>query len=54
VAVTNGKTRETLASDMWQACKNLRRDNNTGGVMEYIEHLAWKLFLRFMDAQEEI
>jgi len=40
VALTNGKTRETLANDMWQACKILRRDNHCGGVMEYIEHLA--------------
>jgi hypothetical protein len=37
VALTNGQTRETLANDMWQACKILRRDNNCGGVMEYSE-----------------
>lgn len=48
MALTNGQTRETLANDMWQACKILRRDNNCGGVMEYIEHLAWLLFLRFL------
>ena len=54
MALTNGQTRETLANDMWQACKILRRDNNCGGVMEYIEHLAWLLFLRFLDAQEDI
>ena len=22
--------------------------------MEYVEHLAWLLFLRFLDAQEEV
>ncbi len=54
MALTNGQTRETLANDMWQACKILRCDNNCGGVMEYIEHLAWLLVLRFLDAQEEI
>jgi type I restriction enzyme M protein len=47
------QTRESLAIDIWHACDVLRRDNNCGGVMEYIEHLAWLLFLRFLDAQEE-
>lgn len=47
------QTRESLANDIWRACDVLRRDNNCGGVMEYIEHLAWLLFLRFLDAQEE-
>lgn len=46
-------TRESLANDIWRACDILRRDNNCGGVMEYVEHLAWLLFLRFLDAQEE-
>lgn len=47
------KTRASLASDIWRACDILRRDNNCGGIMEYIEHLAWLLFLRFLDAQED-
>jgi len=47
------QTREALANEIWRACDILRRDNNCGGVMEYIEHLAWLLFLRFLDAQEE-
>ena len=47
------QTRETLVKDIWRACDILRRDNNCGGIMEYIEHLAWLLFLRFLDAQEE-
>ena len=46
-------TRGTLANDIWRACDILRRDNNCGGIMEYVEHLAWLLFLRFLDAQEE-
>ncbi len=50
----NAQTRETLANDIWRACDILRRDNNCGGVMEYVEHLAWLLFLRFLDAQETI
>jgi len=49
----NNQTRETLANEIWRACDILRRDNNCGGVMEYIEHLSWLLFLRFLDAQEE-
>jgi len=47
------QTREALANDIWRACDILRRDNNCGGVMEYVEHLAWLLFLRFLDAHEE-
>ncbi len=47
------KPRQSLANDIWRACDILRRDNNCGGVMQYVEHLAWLLFLRFLDAQEE-
>lgn len=47
------QTREKLANDIWRACDILRRDNNCGGVMEYVEHLSWLLFLRFLDAQEK-
>jgi len=47
------QTRETLANEIWGACDILRRDNNCGGIMEYVEHLAWLLFLRFLDAQED-
>lgn len=51
--MNGSQTRESLANEIWRACDILRRDNNCGGVMEYIEHLAWLLFLRFLDAQEE-
>lgn len=47
-------SREALANDIWRACDIMRRDNNCGGVMEYVEHLSWLLFLRFLDGQEEI
>ena len=47
------KTRESLSNDIWRACDILRRDNNCGGIMEYVEHLSWLLFLRFLDAQEK-
>lgn len=47
------QTREVLANEIWRACDILRRDNNCTGIMEYVEHLAWLLFLRFLDAQEE-
>ena len=51
--MSNGQTRDALANDMWRACHIMRRDDNCGGVLEYVEHLAWLLFLRFLDAQEE-
>lgn len=38
---------------MWRACDILRRDNNVGGVMEYTEHIAWLLFLKFLDEEEK-
>jgi len=47
------QTRDTLANEIWRACDILRRDNNCGGIMEYVEHLSWLLFLRFLDAQED-
>ena len=47
------QTNETLRSDMWRACDILRRDNNVGGVMQYTEHLAWLLFLKFLDEEEK-
>jgi type I restriction enzyme M protein len=42
----------TLEKDLWRACDVLRRDNNCGGVMEYVEHISWVLFLKFLDEQE--
>lgn len=47
------QTNDTLRSDMWRACDILRRDNNVGGIMQYTEHLAWLLFLRFLDEEEK-
>jgi len=47
------QTRESLAHEIWRACDILRRDNNCGGILEYVEHLSWLLFLRFLDSQEE-
>ncbi|WP_449420569.1 type I restriction-modification system subunit M [Phormidium nigroviride] len=47
-------SREKLTNDIWRACDILRRDNNCGGVMEYVEHLSWLLFLKFLDGQEDI
>lgn len=52
-ATENSQTKTNLANDIWSACDILRRDNNCGGIMEYVEHLAWLLFLRFLDSQEE-
>ena len=47
-------SREQLANDMWRAFDVMLRDNNCGGVMEYVEHLSWVLFLKFLDDQEDI
>lgn len=51
--MTTRRVNETLRSDMWRACDILRRDNNVGGVMQYIEHIAWLLFLKFLDQEEK-
>lgn len=47
-------SRETLANDIGRACDIMRRDNNCGGIMEYLEHLSWLMFLKFLDSQEGI
>lgn len=47
-------SREQLANSIWRACDIMRRDDNCGGIMEYVEHLAWVLFLKFLDDQETI
>jgi type I restriction enzyme M protein len=44
---------ENLSREMWRACDILRRDNNVGGIMAYTEHLAWLLFLKFLDQEEK-
>jgi type I restriction enzyme M protein len=46
------RTNETLKNEMWRACDILRRDNNVGGVLQYTEHIAWLLFLKFLDEEE--
>ena len=43
----------TLENDINQACNLLWRDNNCNSRLDYIEHIAWLLFLKFLDAQEE-
>ena len=48
-----GKLNQALENEMWRACDILRRDNNIGGVMAYTEHLAWLLFLKFLDVEEK-
>jgi HsdM N-terminal domain len=45
--------RDKLANDIWRACDIMRRDNNCGGIMDYLEHLSWVLFLKFLDEQEK-
>lgn len=47
------QTRQELANAIWRACDILRRDDNCTGVMEYVEHLSWLLFLKFLDDQED-
>ncbi len=52
--MTKQQTNESLRSDMWRACDILRRDNNVGGILQYTEHLAWLLFLKFLDDEEKL
>lgn len=52
-SMTKQQTNESLRNDMWRACDILRRDNNVGGVIQYTEHLAWLLFLKFLDEEEK-
>jgi len=49
----NHRINDNLSAEMWRACDILRRDNNVGGVMQYTEHLAWLLFLKFFDQEEK-
>lgn len=53
MTIVKRQTNETLRSDIWRACDILRRDNNVGGVVQYTEHLAWLLFLKFLDEEEQ-
>lgn len=49
----NQRINETLKNDMWYACDIMRRDNNISGVLQYTEHIAWLLFLKFLDEEEK-
>jgi len=50
--MNGSQTRETLAREIWRACKILQHDDNCSSFEKCIEHLSWLLFLRFLDAQE--
>ena len=47
------QTNDSLRNDLWRACDILRRDNNVGGILQYTEHIAWLLFLKFLDEEEK-
>ncbi len=53
MTLSTQRLNENLSNEMWRACDILRRDNNVGGVMAYTEHLAWLLFLKFLDLEEK-
>ena len=53
LAISVTHLNENLSNEMWRACDILRRDNNVGGVMAYTEHLAWLMFLKFLDEEEK-
>lgn len=53
MTTTTTRLNENLSNEMWRACDILRRDNNVGGVMAYTEHLAWLMFLKFLDEEEK-
>lgn len=46
-------SRSDLDSAVWGACDILRR-SNVAGAMQYVPELSWMLFLRVLDAREQI
>src|SRR2546425_2283257 len=46
-------TREEIEAKVWRACDIMRRDDNTKGIMKYMEHLSWLLFLKVFEAIED-
>src|SRR5438105_1782553 len=44
-------TQQRLINDIERACDIMRRDTNCDGVMDYVEHLSWLLFLKFLDVR---
>lgn len=47
-------TQQRLINDIERACDIMRRDNNCSGVMDYVEHLSWLLFLKFLDVRYQL
>src|SRR2546425_2771162 len=46
-------TREEIEAKVWRACDIMRRDDNTKGIMKYMEQLSWLLFLKVFEAIED-
>lgn len=44
-------TKQRLVDDIERACSILRSDSNCSGVRDYVEHLSWLLFLKFLDSR---
>src|SRR6266516_3418228 len=46
-------TREEIEARVWRACDIMRRDDNTKGIMKYMEQLSWLLFLKVFETIED-
>jgi type I restriction enzyme M protein len=44
--------RHQLKKELWRACDVMRSDSNCNGARDYVEHLTWLLFLKFLDRRE--
>ena len=42
-----------LDSQFWRACDILRRDDNTQGLLDYVEQISWLLFLKSFEDMED-
>lgn len=45
-------SRETLNTQFWKAAKILRQDDNTNSLLDYVEQIAWLLFLKCFEELE--
>jgi type I restriction enzyme M protein len=42
-----------LDAQFWRACDILRRDDNTQGLLDYVEQISWLLFLKSFEDMED-
>jgi len=49
----NNMNRKDLAGKIWQACKIMRTDAGTTGILQYIEQISWLIFLKIFEDIEK-